>query len=330
MRSTDPLAERLVADLVAAVPRAVERLRGRVLITPVRRSAWLSEACGQDVWLKLENVQVTGSFKVRGATHKLLALSPEERARGVVAASSGNHGLGVAHAALGLGCRAAVVMPQTAPVARRERIAALGAEVIVHGDDCVLAESHARALAARSGRAYVSPYNDPDVVAGQGTLGAELAEQVPGLGGVYVALGGGGLVSGVAAGLRGAGVRAAVVAISPSASPAMAECVRAGAVIDVPCGPTLSDSTAGGVEPSAITLPLCQALVDRHVRIDEPAIAAALVDCLEHERLLVEGAAALAVAGLLADRARPRGPLAVILCGGNLSLPVLRDLLTRA
>jgi threonine dehydratase len=313
---------------VVAAHAAIAR---HVLRTPCVRSHWLSTATGADVWLKLENVQVTGSFKVRGATNKLLSLSPEQRARGVIAASSGNHGLGVAHAAAALGCRATVYVPETTPASKRSAIAARGATVHVFGPDCVDTEQHARAQAAQLGATYVSPYNDVEVIAGQGTIALELLEQVPALGTVYVALGGGGLLCGVAMyGKRLRGDAIEFVACSPAASPAMDECVRRGKIVDVPCGETLSDSTAGGVEPGAITFELLRdvPLAGRYLRVDEPAIAAALLGMLEHEHLLVEGAAAVAIAACLADRERRRpGPVCVLVCGGNLPLPILRRLL---
>ena len=216
----------LVAD---AVRRAAQSLRDHVVRTPTVPSPWLSAATGAEVRLKLENVQHTGSFKLRGATHALLRLGPEARG-GVVAASSGNHGLALAAAAQKLGVPATVYVPATTPVAKRESIARLGADVLVHGDDCVVAEQYARAVAAAQGRPYVSPYNDPDVIAGQGTVAVELLEQWPEVEVVYVALGGGGLVGGMAAYARSVRPSIEWVACSPVHSRAMAECVRQGRV----------------------------------------------------------------------------------------------------
>lgn len=313
--------------LAAAVQAAADRLAGDVRHTPLLPSAWLSAATGGDVRLKLENLQHTGSFKVRGASHALRRLSPEQRAAGVVAASSGNHGLGVAAAARRLGCRALVYVPSTTPAKKRARIQALGAEVVEFGDDCVFAEQEARRVAAETGRAYVSPYNDEQVLAGQGTVAVELLADWPEVDVVYVALGGGGLIAGMAAYAKRVRPQIEFVACSPAASPAMAECVRQGRIVDVPCGPTLSDSTAGGVEPGAITFALCRDLVDRYVEVDEEAIAAAVLGALGEERQLLEGAAGVAIAGLLADRAGHGRRAAVVACGGNLGLDRLRGLL---
>ncbi len=318
------------ADLAFEVARAHVRLRPGVLTTPTVPAPWLTSRTGGEVRLKLENVQATGSFKLRGAMNALLQLPPERRAAGIVAASSGNHGLGVAAAAAQSGVRATVFVPATTPAEKREAIAAAGATVEVYGDDCVDTEQHARRVAAATERAYVSPYNDAAVIAGQGTVAAELLEQWPEVEVVYAALGGGGLIAGMAAFARMARPGVEFVACSPAASPAMAECVRRGRIVDVPCTATLSDSTAGGVEPGAITFPLCRDLVDRFVDVPEPAIAAAVLDTLRYQHLLIEGAAGVAVAGCLADEERRSRRAAVVICGGNLPLATLRELLATA
>lgn len=314
-------------DLAFEVARANVRLRPGVLTTPTVPAPWLTARAGGEVRLKLENVQATGSFKLRGATNALLQLPPSQRSPGVVAASSGNHGLGVAAAAAQLGVRATVFVPTTTAAANREAIGALGALVELYGDDCVDTEQHARRVAAATGRAYVSPYNDAAVIAGQGTVAVELLEQWPEVEVVYVALGGGGLIAGMAAFAKLARPGVEFVACSPAASPAMAECVRRGRIVDVPCGTTLSHSTAGGVEPGAITFPLCRDLVDRFVDVDEPAIARAVLDTLQHQHLLIEGAAGVAIAGCLADQERRGRRAAIVVCGGNLPLATLRELL---
>lgn len=305
------------AEVARAVGMAAERLRGEVVLTPVVASPWLSAASGRAVRCKLENVQTTGSFKLRGALHALLAMPAVERPAGVVTASSGNHGLALATAGRRLGVPVTVFVPTTTPADKRARIAAAGAEVCVHGDDCVLAEARARAIAAATGRRYVSPYNDPDVIAGQGTVMVELLAQWPEVQTVYVAVGGGGLLAGMAAWGKAQRPDLEFVACSPIASAAMAACVRAGAIVEVSCGPTLSDSTAGGVEPGAITFPLCRDLADRWIDVGEPAIAAAMRSMLEQQQVRCEGAAGVAVAGCLADAAAAGRRSAVIVCGGN-------------
>lgn len=318
------------AAVAAAVGVAAGRLHGAIVTTPTVPCARLTAAAGREVRLKLENVQTTGSFKLRGAMHALLAMPGPVRAQGVVAASSGNHGLALATAAARLGVQVTVFVPTSAPVGKREAIAAAGGRVEVFGDDCVLTEQRARDVAAATGRAYVSPYNDLDVVAGQGTVAVELLAQWPEVQTVYVALGGGGLIGGMAAYLGAARPDVEVVACSPLRSPAMAACVRAGRILDVSCGDTLSDSTAGGVEPGSITFPLCRDGVDRFVDVGEDAIAEAVLGMLRHEHMLVEGAAGVAIAGCLADAAGTGRRAAIVVCGANLPLATLRTLLARA
>lgn len=313
-----------------AVAAAAARLRDRVVHTPLLDAPWLAADGPAEARLKLENVQHTGSFKYRGACNALACLPPERRRHGVVAASSGNHGLALARAAAALGAAATIYVPSTTPFEKRRAIAAAGAQVVVHGDDCVLAEAQARAVAAATGRAYVSPYNDPDVLAGQGTIAVELLAQWPEVDTVYVAMGGGGLVAGMAAYAKSVRPSIEFVACSPLASPAMAACVRAGRIVDVACADTFSDSTAGGVEPGAITFDLCRALVDRWIEVDERAIAVAVADALECSHLLVEGAAGVALAACRQDAAARGRRAAVVVCGANVPLARLRAMLALA
>ena len=313
-------------DVFAEVERAHARIGGRLVTTPLLPSSWLSAATGAEVRLKLENVQVTGSFKARGALSRLCALSAADLRRGVVAASSGNHGLGIAHAAQLLGCAATVFVPTTTPVDKRQALAASGAHVEVFGDDCVLTEAHARSVAGERGAVYVSPYNDALVIGGQGTVARELLQQWPAVEVVYVAVGGGGLIGGMAGWAARAHAAVEWVGCSPAASPALERCVRAGRVVDVPCGATWSDSTHGGVEDGAITVPLCAAVVDRWLQVDEPAIAAAMRGSLQHQHMLVEGAAGVAIAALLADGDLRGRRAAVVVCGGNLPWSRLQEL----
>lgn len=317
-------------EVARAVAAAAERLEGKVVRTPTVPSPWWSATCGREVRLKLENVQATGSFKLRGATHALLRLPAAARARGVLAASSGNHGLGLACAAQALGVAATIYVPTTAPAEKRHAIAALGATVVVHGDDCVDTEARARADAVASGRCYVSPYNDVDVLAGQGTIAVELLAQWPEVETVYVAMGGGGLLAGMAAYAKSVRPDVEFVACSPAESPAMAACVRAGTIVDVPCHDTFSDSTAGGVEPGAITFPLCRDLVDRWIEVDERAIAIAVADALAHSHLLVEGAAGVAFAACRQDADARGRRSAVLVCGANVPYARLRAMLAVA
>ncbi|MDX1907622.1 MAG: threonine/serine dehydratase [Bacteroidia bacterium] len=311
-----------------AILAAESLIRPYVLETPLAYSPALSARCGYPVWLKLECVQHTGSFKLRGAAHALLRLDAETRRRGVVTASTGNHGEAMAYMAQRLGIPCTLCVPETITPAKLAHFAYYPVEVRVTGADSAETELTARALATAEGLRYVSPYNDPDVIAGQGTLGPELLRQCPDLGTVLVPIGGGGLIGGIAAYLKAVRPEIQVIGCQPAHDAAMYHALRTGQVVDVPALPTLSDGTAGGLEPDTLTLPLCQDHVDDITLIEESEIRQALRWLVTHHQLLVEGAAALQVAALLRDPApRYPGPVVLILCGRKLGLDTLRDLL---
>ncbi|WP_405061761.1 pyridoxal-phosphate dependent enzyme [Kribbella sp. NBC_01505] len=294
--------------------------------TPLLPFHGFSADLGVDVLAKCEHLQRTGSFKARGALAKILTLTDSQRQAGVVTASSGNHGLGVANALALLGGRAIVYLPENASSSKVAALQRLGAELRAEGNDTGAQELKARAYADEHGLTYVSPYNDADVIAGQGTIGVELIKQLKGesLDGVVVAVGGGGLISGVAAVLKQQLPGIKVYGASPSADAAMAESVRAGKIIPVDAGPTLSDGTAGSVEPGSITFDLCRELVDEWILVDEPAIRAALKAVIDTEHHLIEGSAAMAFA---AARTFNSGRVAVVSCGANISSATLADVL---
>lgn len=305
-------------ELDTRIRDAARRLEGYGLRTPVVPARCLEG----EAWHKCENVQRTGSFKIRGALNKVLGLGGEALGRGVVTSSTGNHGLAVAEALRIVGHRGTVVVGSSASPYKVRRLADAGLRVITHEGDPVDAELEARAMAEREGAVYISPYNDEDVVAGQGTMGVELLEQLPAIEAVYIAVGGGGLIAGVAAALKAAKPSVRVIGCWPRNATAMHESILAGRVVDVAEEPTLSDATAGNIEPGAVTLPLCRALVDEHVLVPEAEIAAAVRDVALVDHLVVEGAAGVAVAGYRRlTRERPemaRLTSAVILCGGNI------------
>jgi threonine dehydratase len=300
---------------------AERRIRPYVIETPVARSDWLSASSGAEVYLKLENLQETGSFKPRGATHKLLSLTPAQAARGVVTASSGgNHALAVAATGAKLGIATEVFVPSAIDPAKREKIETFGARVQLVDGDPLLAEQTARREGERSGREYASPYNDPAVIAGQGTIAVELLRQLPNLDAVFVAVGGGGLIGGIGAHLKAASPRTEVIACWPRNSRTLYECIRAGRIIEVDEQPTLSVSTAGGVEENAVTLSLCSEVIDRSVLVGEDEILDSLRRLYREDQQLVEGAAAVPVAAfrqLARDYAGKT--VAMIICGGNVS-----------
>jgi len=305
---------------------AEQRIRPHVRETPLERSPDLSQKGGAEVYLKLEHLQHTGSFKLRGATNKLLSLSSEQLSRGVIAASTGNHGMAVSYAASKLGARATIYMKEGTLPEKVELIRALGGATVFHGENPVHAESKAREVARQNGQVFISPYNDAQVVAGQGTLGVELERQLPQMDAVFISVGGGGLISGIASYLKAVNTRVKIVACWPENSRVMYECMKAGRVIDFPEKETLSDSTAGGVEEGAITLELCRSLIDDCILVSEDEIRAAMKLILDKERWAVEGAAALPVAAYLQQAKNYAGRrVAVLLCGRNIPLPRLRE-----
>lgn len=311
-----------MSGIAERVREAEARIRPHVRRTPLVRSERLSTLTGRDTYLKLENLQPTGSFKIRGVLSKLTALEDDARSRGVIAASTGNHGLALAHAAALLGLPATIVLPETADPAKIELLRRGAARIEIHGAECAQAEARARASAESSGATYVPPYNDPDVVAGQGTIGPELLEELKNVDALFASVGGGGLIAGVAGFLAESGARAHAVGCLPRNSPVMYDSVRAGRIVESRILPTLSDSTAGGIEPGAITFDLCRRFVDDWVLVDEGEIRRAMALVFHEHNLVIEGAAGVAVAGLLGTSERLPGPAGgnavVIVCGGNI------------
>ena len=316
-----------VAEQVIAAHRQISPYVRR---TPCEASAAYAERLVVDVWLKSEHLQHAGSFKTRGATNKLLSLTPEEKRTGVVAASTGNHGASVAWAGRALEIPVRVYVPNGASPAKVEMIRRYGAEVQMHGTDGLDAEVAGRTFAVENGMPYVSPYNDPLVVAGQGTVGVELAEQMETVDTVIIAVGGGGLIGGTAAYLKSIMPNVRAIGASPVNSPVMALSVRAGHIVEHVSEPTLSDGTAGGVEQGAITFELCRALVDEWVDVTEDEIAKAMRDFIAEHHQLIEGSAAVALAALAQRAGELRGQrVAVVLCGSNISIDTLRAVLAR-
>ncbi|MCH7604135.1 MAG: threonine/serine dehydratase [Planctomycetes bacterium] len=305
------------------------RIHNHIRETPVERSAWLSEACSGDVFLKLENYQVTGSFKIRGVMNTLLSMSDDDRGRGVVAASTGNHGAAVAYGMKTLNCPGIIFVPENAEPVKLDAIRALGGEVRIHGEDCVIAEGFARRYAMQEGMTYISPYNDPDVILGQGTIGVELQRQLDRIDVIYIAVGGGGLLSGIAGYLKQVQPDLEVVGCSPENSPVLCRSLEAGRVLDMESAPTLSDGTAGGMEKDAITFERCQTLINRFVLVTEEEIAGGVRQILQRHHMLIEGAAGVAIAACIQEKDRLRGKrIAIVLCGANISAEKLHQILS--
>jgi threonine dehydratase len=304
----------LARDIAPLIDQAAARVYSVVRETPL-------VAMG-DAFAKLEQLQITGSFKLRGATNKLMSLSAAAALCGVVTSSTGNHGLGVATAAKLLGIDAEVFLSAQVTQTKREKIRACGARLRIVGADPLAAELAARAAAQESGRTYVSPYNDPQVVAGQGTIAVELLRQAPDLDAIFIAVGGGGLISGIGAHLKRAAPQVEIVGCWPENSAVLYECLRAGRIFDAPETSTLSESTAGGVEDHSITFDLCGELMHHGVLVSEAEILAAMR--WAHARgWAVEGASGVALAAYFKEAARYAGKKAVVLiCGGNPSAEI--------
>ena len=313
---------------------AARRIADFVVETPLVYSCAFSEMTGANVYFKLENRQTTGSFKLRGATNRLMTLSDAARSKGCVAASSGNHGAAVACAMQKLNANGIIFVPEQTSAAKVDAIRAYGGEVVFFGTDGLDTEQHAREFAQQNGMAYLSPYNDRAVVAGQGTCGVEIAEQLPEVNSVFIAVGGGGLIGGVGSVLKQQGVGIRIVGCQPQASAVMAHSIEAGQIVELRSAPTLSDGTAGGIEEGAITFPLNRLVVDEFVLVEERQIAEAMQLFMESEGDIIEGAAGVAIAGLLELGESVRGQnVVVIICGGNIGrqkLEQARDLANRS
>jgi threonine dehydratase len=302
---------------------ARRRMGSWVRKTPFEYSALLSEMTGGEVWLKLENRQITGSFKIRGASNRIALLTPDERRRGVVATSSGNHAQGVAYAARQFGVKAAIVVPNNTPKVKMNAIRALGADLTVHGDEYMEAERLAQKMSREGSITFLSPYNDPDLIAGQGTVGLELVEDIPSLDAVLVPVSGGGLISGIATVMKAAS-STEVIGIQTIASPVMHESVKAGRIIDIPMHNTVAEGLHGGIEQGSITFPICQSLVDSWIDVKETTILDALRLMLLHHHEVIEGSGAVGVAALMEDPHRFKGRcVGVVISGGNVDEELL-------
>jgi threonine dehydratase len=314
--------------LPANVVLAANRIAPHIRETPLDRSPFFSDLTGANVFLKLENLQFTGSFKLRGAFNKLLSLSPQQRVAGCVAASSGNHGAAVAVAMSKLDTKGVIFVPEGTSTTKVDAIKRAGGDVRFFGTDGLDTEMHAREYAAENGMCYLSPYNDEDVVAGQGTCGVEIAKQLAQLDAIFVAVGGGGLISGVGSFLKSVNPTMSVIACQPAASAVMTESVKAGEILELPSQTTLSDGTAGGIEADAITFDLCRTVTDDYVVVSEDQIAEAMRQFIDAHHMLPEGAAGVALAGLRLRADSYKGKnVVVIICGGNISRETLKEVI---
>src|SRR5215210_4852362 len=306
---------------------AAERVRGQVVRTPMLVSRTLSEIIGAEIWLKFENLQFTAAYKERGALNKLLQLSADERAQGVIAASAGNHAQAVAYHAKRLGIPATIVMPESTPTVKVTQTAGFGATVVLHGDMFDDAYSRARELALENGYVFVHPFDDPHIIAGAGSLGLEMLEDAPGLDSILVPIGGGGLMSGVAIAARSINPKIELIGVEAELYPSM-KCAIQGC--HLPLG---GDTLAEGIavkQPGELTSRILKELVNEVVLVPERDLERAVAMLVGIEKTVVEGAGAAGLAAMLADPDRFKGKkVATILCGGNIDTHLLANVLVR-
>jgi threonine dehydratase len=321
-----------VAIALADIRAAAGRIQGRVLRTPVRRSDWLSDLSGADVHLKLEIVQPTSSYKIRGAFNAALRVreraSPGELPR-LVTASAGNHGRALAWAARALRLPLTVFIAAGAPRAKVDAIREAGSELHTCSDYDE-AERHAKAYASAAGALFVSPYAHPDVIAGAGTIGLELFEDLRSIDTVVVPVGGGGLISGIGIAVKALSPATRLVGVEVAASCPFTKSLAAGRLVTIEVGRSLADGLTGNLDPDTITFDLVRELVDRIVVVDEPLLVRALAGTLGHEHLVVEGAAATGPAAVIGEQIDLKGNVVVVLTGANIDSDRLVEVLTGA
>ncbi len=317
-------------DIRQEALEAEERIRSYIRETPVEYSSHLSTQGKCRVYLKLEPFQVTGSFKYRGAANLLLSLGKESRDRGVVTSSTGNHGAAFACLLNLVGVKGMIYAPETVPTAKIETLRSYGADLEFYGNDCLQTELYARQQAEKTGRVYIPPYNHPKIIGGQATVAIELERQMAEMDAVLVPVGGGGLMSGIAAYLKSVNRPVEIVGCQPENSAVMAASVRAGRILDMASEATLADGTAGGIEPGSVTFEICRDCVDDFILVSEAEIENAIRFILEKHHLLIEGAAALPVAAFMKDTKRFEGKeVVLVLTGKRLGLGTLKMILCK-
>jgi threonine dehydratase len=304
---------------IKQIEQARERIKAIARRTPIERSRWLTSELGREIWLKLECFQVTGSFKIRGAMARLSRLSEAEKARGVLTVSAGNHGLAVAHCAEALSLRATIVVPETASRAKVAGLRRYPVTLVERGASYDEAERIARRMEQETGATFVSPYNDEDVVAGQGTIALEMIEDAPPIDAILAPVGGGGLIAGIAIAAHAINPRIKVYGAEPEASPTMREALRAGRILEIKEEETIADGLAGNIEPGSMTFPIVERLVDGIITVSEDSIKDAIGRVAREDHLMIEGSAAVSIAAL--SDARLDGQLvAAVITGRNISL----------
>jgi threonine dehydratase len=309
------------------IRQARERIASVVRRTPLEHSRWLSDELKGDVLLKLECFQVTGSFKIRGAMSKLSRLTEQERAHGVLTVSAGNHGLAVAHCAQALSLKATIVVPRSASRAKVNAIRRYPVTLIERGATYEEAELAAREMERETGATFVSPYNDADVIAGQGTVALEILEDAPNIDALVVPVGGGGLLAGVSVAVKANYPHIEVYGAEPQASPTMHEALRAGRLIEIKEEETIADGLAGNIEAGSITFPLIAHLADGIILVSEDAMRDAIRRLAREDHIMIEGSAAVAVAALTDARLKGQR-IAAVITGRNIGLDLFVEVIS--
>jgi len=312
-------------DVLASYDRSKNYIRK----TPLNHSPSLSELINGEVYLKLENTQKTGSFKFRGAISKITSLNTDQRNKGVVTASTGNHGAAVSLAMKILDLNGKIIVPKNIAHNKLLNIKRLGGIVEFYGKDCIESEFRAKEISKEIGSTYISPYNDPEIIKGQGTIGIELDNQLKNVDEVIVSVGGGGLISGVGGYLNQVQPEAKIVACSPKNSCVMYESLNAGRILDLPSKQTLSDGTAGGVEEGSITYDICKEVIDDFVLVSEREISLGIKYAIDDDHQLIEGSAGAAIAAFIKRKKILTGKrVVIIICGGNINSTTLQKVIS--
>lgn len=313
-------------DFRSNIEQVYKRSNPHIRHTPLEHSPYLSNLASANVFLKLDNIQKTGSFKFRGAISKMTSMSDQEKSNGVVTASTGNHGAACSLAMSTLQIKGKIVVPENVHKNKVENILNLGGEVEYYGDDCIDAEERAQEISKTTGATYISPYNDEAIVCGQGTMGLEIWKDLKGVDAVFISVGGGGLISGVGGYLKSMNESIQVYGVSPEKSCVMYESLKAGKQLDLPSEPTLSDGTAGGVEFGSMTFEMCKEIIDDFSIVSEGEIAKGIQIGVEKHHQLIEGAAGTAIAGFMKQKDKFKDKTVVlVMCGGNISGAVLKS-----
>jgi threonine dehydratase len=304
-------------------------IRSEIKRTPLQLSSFLSKLCGGHVYLKLENLQVTNSFKIRGALNKMMHLTEDERQRGVITASTGNHAQAVALSAEKLNLTATIVLPENTPKLKIEKINKYGVDLILHGNDVDLAERYALELSKNEGRTFISPYNDPYVVAGQGTVGLEILEDLPHVNTIIVPVSGGGLLAGIATAAKGTRSDIEILGVQSERAPAMYYSLKEGKVTNVEIRHSVADGLDGNIEQGAITFEIAKNLVREIVLFDEDTIRKAIYLLWHKDQQIAEGAGAIAIAPIIKNSERfSRKRTVAVISGGNIDYALLQDILS--